>query len=128
MKHIRHFKNGDKITRIEALIEIDNYKNFTYVGQELTFLGIENATIYLKRKPAEITGNPFSILFGGDSDKPVTLPLELWGNGWDYYKEPDFLNTDEISLEEKNIQDKIQKAIDEQDFELAAKLTKKLNK
>jgi hypothetical protein len=91
--NIYSFNKGDKITRLKPLVESDGYKNFAYVGTPLIFLGIANATIYLKREQSTINDNPFLILFG-IVNKPITIPVELWSEGWGYWIEPDFLKDD----------------------------------
>ena len=143
--NIYHFRKGDKVTRLKPLIESDGYKNFTYIGQPLIFLGIANATIYLKREKSTLEENPFLILFG-ITNKPITLPVELWQDGWGYWINPDFLNDDfdSINSENKSIEkhikdmdkekaigylnDAIKIATEKEEFEKVIELKKQLEK
>ena len=140
--NIYQFKKGDIITRIKPLVETDGYKNYKYIGSKLEFLGILNATIYLKYVDNKLDKNPFAILFG-IIDQKIEIPAELWEDGWSYYIEPNFLDekTDEEKDEElesilnsmdkeeakKYLTDAIQKASEAEEFEKANKLQQKLN-
>ena len=120
------FKKGDIITRLSPMTDEIGEKDYTFIGHKVKFLGIANASIYLAR-PLDV----LTILFsGGRTSHTIQVPLELWKNGWAFYIEPDFLD-DEGGLildEEAAIQDEIDQAIVEDNFEKAEILKRRLLK
>ena len=135
---IYEFAKGDIITRIKPLVEHDGYKNFTYIGYKLEFLGILNATIYLRRVKNDVDTNPFLVLFGL-TNHIIEIPVEMWKNGWSYYIEPNFLIKEEkksindlenMSSDDaiKYLKEAIKIATDKDEFEKAQELQKKLDK
>jgi hypothetical protein len=90
----------------------------SYLGEKLIFVGIANGQIYLKR-----TDYLSLQLFG---DKLVDLPLDLWDDGWDIWVDPVELLDNIISSE--TLLEKLDKALKDEDYELADKIKKLLNK
>ena len=123
MKTIYEFKKGDEIVRIipaKPLIDImgKEMRDRSYLGEKMIFAGIANGQIYIKRT------DYLSIqLFG---DKLVDLPLDLWDEGWGYWVDPETLLENIIS--DETLEKKLNKALSEEDYELANKIKKLLNK
>jgi len=125
-KRIYDFQKGDVITRIRPMTGEAGAlgeKDYSLVGKKVTFLGIANASVYIS-KAADFL---MSIFLGKD-EFTVQLPLELCEDGWSYYTEPDFLDSDALpSLDnEKSLVAEIGKAVEEDNFERAEMLKKKL--
>ena len=129
-KSILDFKKGDIIAKIEpSPIEgpFGRGRDTTFIGQKLIFLGIANGCIYLERTTT------IEKLMQGQT---FFIPLSLYEMGWNYYEEPEFLKgkDDMISFLEKMVSpqskaalEKIKKkAMEEENYELLAKVTKKL--
>ena len=124
--NIYNFKRGDIITRLKPITDEIGEKDYSLIGAKLSFLGIANASIYISR-PLDVLTMLFS---GGRTTQTIKLPLELWQNGWGYYIEPDFLDEDlglDIS-EEQALQDQIDQAIIEENYQKAEVLKKRLDK
>jgi hypothetical protein len=123
MKNIYEFKKGDVIVRITPAkpligmmgIEV---RDRSYLGEKMVFIGIANGQIYLKR-----TDYLSLQLFG---DKLVDLPLDLWDDGWDTWRDPETLLENIICAE--TLLEKLEKALKDEDYELANKIKKLLNK
>ena len=82
------------------------------MGRKMTFIGITNGLIYL---------------IDSEGDKRVSICLDMFSNGWEYYVDPEKLfESDEMELDESVIRQRIQRAIENEDYELAAKLRNKL--
>jgi hypothetical protein len=122
-KKIYDFKKGDVITRILPMITAEGSPDYSFVGKKFIFKGIANASIYLSREL-----DLLSAIFTGMETLTVQLPLALAEDGWAIYVDPVFLDMNEIvvSESERSIQAKIEKAIDEDDYEQAEMLKKKL--
>ena len=120
---IFEFKKGDNITRVKPIIDPDGgFPDYSLVGKDLTFLGIANGTIYVSRELDFL-----SQLFMGIEKHTIQLPTDMWGEGWEFFVEPDFLdNQSPLISEEEQIRAQIQKASDNQEFEKADMLKKKL--
>jgi hypothetical protein len=121
---IFEFKKGDLITRIKPIKDLEEGSDdYTFVGKKLTFLGIANASIYLSREMDFI-----SKLLTGIDKHSVQIPIGIFEDDWEYFVEPDFLD-DESPLidDEDRLQIQIQKAADNQEFEKADFLKKKLD-
>jgi hypothetical protein len=123
MKTIYEFKKGDEIVRIipaKPLIDImgKEMRDRSYLGEKMIFVGIANGQIYIKR-----TDHLSLQLFG---DKLVDLPLDLWDEGWGYWVDPETLLENIIS--DETLEKKLNKALLEEDYELANKIKKLLNK
>jgi hypothetical protein len=124
-------KKGDRITRIRpAKVPLLNYpgkiEDISFIGGELIFLGLKNGCIFLERSTqAE------KMMFGAT----VRLPLHYWSEGWAIYQEPEFLEETNMfsAIEyelntkyEETLQQELQTAVEEDDFEKADLITKKL--
>lgn len=122
MKNISEFKKGDIITRVlPALPYRDGSGDRSYMGEEMIFIGIANGQIYLKSKC-----DYFYV-----SDRLIDLAVDLWSDGWDNYVDPYTLldgNEDFIKGTSVSLQDQLDMAIENEDFMLAEKLRKQLEK
>ena len=112
-KSINEFEKGDIITRIEPVQYPEdsiygNLKDPIYIGMKFEFLGTANGCIYLKRSSDQ--SSIISAIFGD----VLKLDLYSWKNGWDYYKEPDFLK--KLDKSKGNIKDKISFIESEEDL------------
>lgn len=119
------FKKGDEITRLKPMVDEMGEKDYTFIGSRVKFMGIANASIYLSRDLDVLT----MLFSGGRTSQVIKVPLELWEKGWAYYVEPDFLDEDEMGFEvdeEAVIQDQIDQAVIEDNFEKAEVLRKRL--
>ena len=118
---IHDFKKGDLITRVKSAWTESpdgNYKDTSFMGQKLIFLGIANGCIYLERS-ATIE----KILNG----QTFHIPLEIYEYGWNHFEQPDFLKGkgDMLSMVEKAMTEQTEvalkklrkKALDEENFE-----------
>ena len=129
-KSIYEFKKGDIITRVSpsksmgiSILNPEGVGDRSYQGEKLIFIGIANGCIYLKR-----TNELELKIFG---DKMVDLELDIFSEGWDYYIDPNSLLEDEdetIFVSTDGLQEAIDKAVAEENYEAADKLQKTLNK
>lgn len=133
MKTIYNFKKGDEIVRIQpakpyspkrmgVFGDEGGVRDRSYMGEKLIFVGIANGQIYCKRT------DEFSLKIFGD--KLLSLPLDVFDEGWESYIDPETLLENcenEIILDEETINQQIKVAVDNEDFELAERLKKKLN-
>ena len=129
-KSIYEFKKGDIITRVSpsksmgiSILNPEGVGDRSYQGEKLIFIGIANGCIYLKR-----TNELELKIFG---DKMVDLELDIFSEGWDYYIDPNSLleDADEtIFVSTDGLQEAIDKAVAEENYEAASKLKKLLNK
>ena len=123
MKTIYEFKKGDEIVRIIPARPLNDMmgrevRDRSYLGEKMIFAGIANGQIYLKRT------DYLSIqLFG---NKLIDLPLDLWDDGWDTWRDPETLLENIICAE--TLLEKLEKALKDEDYELANKIKKLLNK
>ena len=129
-KSIYEFKKGDIITRASpsksmgiSILNPEGVGDRSYQGEKLIFIGIANGCIYLKR-----TNELELKIFG---DKLMDLELDIFSEGWDYYIDPNSLleDADEtIFVSTDGLQEAIDKAVTEENYEAADKLQKTLNK
>jgi hypothetical protein len=131
MKKIYEFKKGDRIVRIQpaksngrSIFNPEGIGDRSYIGDELIFVGIANGQIYAKRT------DKLSIrLFG---DKLLNIPLDLFDEGWEYYINPEelldesFLE-DSIILSKEQLEEQLEKALEDENYELASVLKEKLD-
>lgn len=120
---IFEFKKGDVITRVLPIVDSEEgFPDYSFVGKEFIFLGIANASIYLSRELDFL-----SQLFMGIDRHSIQIPMGIYEDGWEFFVKPDFLD-DESPLidDEERIQIQIQKAAENQEFEKADILQKKL--
>jgi hypothetical protein len=123
---IDSFKKEDLITRVVPIMNPEtNAPDYSLVGKKLIFLGIANASIYLKLPLSNDADNLIFLMFGQKEPQMVQLALDLYRSGWQYYIEPDFLNDNNISAEE-DLKRQIRLAVDEENFERAEFLKKQL--
>lgn len=115
MKTIFDFKKGDRITRVKPS---EGVGDRSYIGDELIFVGIANAKIYFKMEG-------FSI----PEDAIYSLELDLFANGWEEYVDPEsLLKGSEEVIDRLSIEKQIQRAVEREDYEIAARLQRKLDK
>ena len=133
--NIESFKKGDIITRTEPSLAIfggmsgifggktELHGDRSYMGDQLKFLGIANNHIYFQSL------DEVSILSFG-KDRIFDLAVDAWNEGWELYIDPKSLleeNQPIVTLSKKQLEDKLQKAINNEDYELAEKLKIQLN-
>jgi len=128
MKSIYDFKKGDEIVRVQpakpyspGLYETEGgFRDRSYMGTKLIFMGIANGQIYLQPTDS------FSLhVFG---DKLIDLALDIWDEGWDLYIDPQKLfDGVEPSIGNSIIEEQLKRAIANEDYELAEKLKLKLS-
>ena len=131
MKSIYEFKKGDVITRVEPSATLgkggffgdSGFQDRSYIGEKFIFVGIANGNIYCKRTcPVELK------IFG---DTLVDLSLDIFTDGWDKWIDPYSLLEDideTVYVSTDNLQEAIDKAIEEENYEAANKLKKLLDK
>lgn len=122
MKTIYEFEKGDIIVRIVPAKEVgvrpdSKIRDRSYRGQKMIFAGIANGMLYLCRT------KELDIKIFGDL---LSLPLDLWDEGWDHWKDPKDLMYNAIDPE--HLLHKIEDAVKIENYELANKLNKILNK
>lgn len=101
---LEQFKKGDVVTRVKMT------KDYSYVGigQKMEFLGILNGCVYFRMEKTII----FYVVY------------EMYNDDcWEFYIDPMTLLEDD---KEEDIQSKIDKAIEREDYELASTLKKQL--
>ena len=136
MKTIYEFKKGVEIVRVQPAKSlgpmislsgavIDGGGDRSYIGEKMTFIGIANGCIYYKRED--------KFLGDEDANKIKFLSLDCWSEGWELYINPNSLlegtanNSSEIdNLAKEAIEQRLQKAVADEDYELAEKLKTKL--
>jgi hypothetical protein len=92
----------------------------SYMGDKLIFMGIANGQIYLERTGTE------KDIFG---DKLIDLSLDLWDEGWVEFIDPKTLaGNNYFAVSKKKLQQMLKKAEIDEDYELASKLKKAINK
>ena len=131
MKSIYEFKKGDIITRVEpsktlgkgGFFSDEGFQDRSYVGDKLIFVGIANGNIYCKRTC------PFELKILGEG--LIDMALDIFSDGWDLWIDPLTLLEDideTLYVSTDNLQEAINKAIEEENYEAANKLKKLLDK
>lgn len=130
MKTIYEFNKGDEIVRVQPAKpysptrmgffgEEGGVRDRSYIGNKMVFVGIANGKIYLKRL------DDFSLKIFGD--KLLELDLDIFDEGWDFYVDPKTLVEGfETIIDKITIEEQIEKAVEEENYELAEKLRLKL--
>jgi hypothetical protein len=132
MKTIYDFKKGDEIVRVQpakpySAVRIGLFgqeeggvRDRSYMGEKLIFVGIANGQIYLQ------SDSDFrKAMFG---DRLIDLSLDIWDEGWDLFIDPKkLLEGFEPKMDKQTIEEQIQNAIKNEDYELAEKLKSKLS-
>ena len=127
-KTIYEFKKGDYVVRVvpaKALLGGFNrsVRDRSYLGKKLIFIGIANGQIYLQR-----TDDRDVAFFG----PMLNLPLDIWDDGWELWIDPESLfDTGDVFIKEGHygdINERLKQAIDDEDYELANKLNKIIEK
>ncbi len=127
-KTVYDFKKGDEITRLRPIVYELGEKDFALVGKKVTFLGIANASVYIS-KDADF----FTTVLTGRNHFNMQIPIEICEDGWALYVKPDFLEDEETSSkldlsEEEKLEYEMLMATENQEYEKAAILKKKLDK
>jgi len=158
---IHNFKKGDIITRLEPSachpaakgmgFEEDNMRDRAYIGAALVFLGIANGCVNVERweRPSRDSDNEMGLPSFGDFMKllsgqsgPITLPLDMWSEGWAHYVDPyklgemlddkfqDFEDNENkfYSNESKEeLEKQLEEALDDEDYKKAADIQQRLD-
>lgn len=144
---IYEFKRGDIITRIKPakpikIIGEETYEDRGFIGKPLSFLGIVNGCAYAEKYVKKKDKNNkeeellnfnefFNMLFPKEA---ISFPLDIWDEGWTYYIDPYemFNETDQNNLEIKenrlSLENKLKLALENEDYNEAAKIRTKLEK
>ena len=127
-KNIFEFEKGDEVVRIEpssivgySVMNPDGTRDRSYIGEKLIFTGVVNGCIYLQRT-SEFEIKMFK-------NKLVELPLDIFGDGWDYYIDPNKLLElvdDDIIASDEELRKQIDLAVANEDYRKADRLSKKL--
>lgn len=115
--NISNFKIDDAIVRTRPAKPLPSgLEDRSFIGDKLIFKGIANGCIYFK-----LTGRTNELVFG---DKLLSVAVDLWDEGWEYYIDPNTLSKslDQLTLEEAEIQLKI--AVNKEEYEKAEELKK----
>jgi len=124
-KTIYDFRKGDHITRIKPILGDSGPlgdKDYSLVGKKVTFLGIANASAYLSKAADFLIA-----MFTGEEELTFQIPVELCEDGWAFYAEPDFLDSDSLPTDnEEKLKEELRKAVKDDNFERAEILKKKL--
>ena len=124
MKTIYEFKQGDEVVRVEAAKSLTNVfgkesvRDRSYLGEKFIFHGIANGVIYLKP-----TNKTTAWII---NEKFVDLRLDIWDEGWENWVDP--MSITENHIPRYIIEEQINKAIDEENYELADHLKKQIKK
>jgi len=137
--NIRNFEIGDIIVRIQPSTPMGNSesrKDRSYIGKPMKFLGVANGCIYTEKvksdEPDEMP-DMFNLaemlsMFTGDSG-PISLPLDIWEEGWSKYIDPYSIGSGhfeeeikEIAIEE--LERMYKAALEAENYEKADKLKK----
>ena len=122
MKTIYEFKQGDEVVRVEAAKSLTNVfgkeqvRDRSYLGEKFIFHGIANGVIYLKP-----TNKTTAWII---NEKFVDLRLDIWDEGWENWVDP--MSITENHIPRYIIEEQINKAIDDANYELADRLKKQL--
>lgn len=114
-KNILNIEKGAIITRVQKAENNDR----SYMGDKLKFIGIANRRIYFQSLEEHMIRT-----FG--ADRIFDVGLDMWEQGWDYYVDPQTLLN---SLEDRHtLEMRLEKALETEDYFLAEKIRKQLNK
>jgi len=150
---IYKFKKGDIITRIIPAKGIPGFegdiRDRSYIGIPLLLLGIANGCIYVEqeevsKKPdfdneedemgSAMLGSLFLSLF--KQSGPKNLPLDIWDEGWALYIDPYSIGEETKEINSNNalskyekieLQEKLKKALEKEDYDVAGMIQKRLN-
>ena len=115
--NISNFKKGDTICRVEPAKEYasSGIRERSYIGDKMVLVGVANGLIYAT--------NNHQIL----GDRMVQLPLDVWSEGWEFYIDPSTFSMTVDEIESLQcLRERLQKAIDTEDFETAEIIRKKI--
>lgn len=145
---IYNFKKGDYITRVIPGRPSSNGFDNTYefIGEKLKFVGILNGSIYLEKYMGNLN-EVFSFIFGqpknskdskeSKSTTIINIPLDLWEDGWAKFIDPNkefgldsktSIYSSQESNEIESLKIKLNNAIEEDEYEEAETVKKKIEK
>ena len=153
-RSINDFKRGDIVTRLIPSAplpglslgdgEDDDIKDRNFIGAPLRFLGIANGCVNLERyeNPRDQMDTEGFTGFGGfmkmmmGQSGPISLPLDIWSEGWAIYIDPYSLDDFEVdgepmkfieSRDKRELERELQDAIENEDFLEAARIQEQLD-
>ena len=131
-KSIYEFNPDDIVTRIQPSVIVNqgmfmgglNYDS-SYVGEKLIFIGIANGCAYFEATDS------FTYLL--ERGKIIDLPLHKFEEGWAHYIDPVTLINGKIRTKYQSMSDteliqKMDEAIDSEDYEEASRIKHEINK
>lgn len=110
--NINEFKIGTPVVRIKAS---EGVGDRSYIGQKLTLKAIANGCAYFER-----CENDFMTKITRENE--LKLRLDWFSNGWDYYQDINKINTNGNAQIKFSLKTEINKAIENEDYELLAEL------
>jgi hypothetical protein len=131
-KTIYDFSPGDIVTRIQPALIISNSlfaggMNYdaSYVGEKLVFIGIANGCAYFEATDS------FTYLL--EKGRLIDLPLHKFEEGWAHYIDPVTLingkmRTKYQSMSDTELVQKLDAAIDAEDYEEASRIKHEIDK
>jgi len=134
-RSIREFKPGDIVTRVEPVVTINSSSMFMlgspvtedggYIGEKLIFIGIVNGCAFFEPTDA------FTKQLEGD--KPISLKLYKYENGWAHYIDPITLidakpKSEYESLSDTSLVNRREEAILNEDYEEASRIQHEIDK
>ena len=134
-RSIHDFKPGDIVTRVEPVVTVNSGGMFmlgspvtedgSYIGEKLIFLGIANGCAFFEPTDA------FTKQLEGD--KPISLKLYKYENGWAHYIDPLTLvdskpKSKYESLSDTSLISKREEAIGKEDYEEASRIQHEIDK
>lgn len=115
-KSIHSFKRGDEVVRIKSS---KGCGDRSYLGEKLTYVGCVNGNIYLEVEPNSFMARILD-------KRQVVLPLDIWSEDWDYYINPTEVFSKEETINLKYLQQLLDRAVTEEDYDTAEKLKKQI--
>ena len=143
--NITNFEIGDIIVRMQPAIplgtDMGQRGDRSYMGKPLKFLGMANGCIYaekVKSKNSEADkslpdmfdiSEMISLFTGEAGSKLLSLPIDLWSEGWAKYIDPysiagDYIKKETNGLKIEELQKLYKIALDDENYEKAEKLKK----
>ena len=98
--NINTFNPGDTIVRTRPAPHGNNDFDRSYIGEKLTLRGVTNGLIYLQQDSNQAR------IYG----KTITLELDRWYEGWEFYQEPP-------EAVQRSLREEIERLIAREDYE-----------
>ena len=125
--NIAEFKKGDKVVRVEPAKSlgpmmglmgevIERGGDRSYIGDQLTFLGIANGCAYFAREEDSFGARHLG--------KRLDLRLDIFSDGWDYWQDIDSIGESnaDATRAKLTLKEEVQRAMADEDYELIAEL------